>query len=150
MPGSADGATVLLKALVPGGIVPSSWNTKGQGPTDYPGGYRLTTFKPDASGTGRGTLQWGNFTPYETIQFTWNKNDRKLVDDSANIPDPGEVHQLPLLGIPDAISSGVGTVGELIGALMNASLWKRIGIGAIGVVIILIALVFILKKGVTS
>lgn len=150
MPGDKNGAKELLNKIAPGGIVPQSWNVKNQTNVAYAGGYRLTTNKPGTWGSkqGSGTLQWGHFTPFETLQFKWNESDRRLIDDSANIPDPGVVTEEPLLGIPGAIGSTISDVPGLIKAITNPALWKRIGIGAAGVVILLLVFVAIMKRDV--
>ena len=141
--GSASGAQAVVKALAPGGTVPATWNSKNHTNTKLPGGYVLNTFT--SKGVGHGTIQWGNLTPTETYSFMWNTGSNKLKGEAT--PDPGMVTELPLLGIPDAVGSGISTVGDLIAKITSPGLWKSIGLGAAGVAIIIVALALYFKGG---
>lgn len=127
-------AQLTLTALAPGGKVPSQWIS---GPQVYKtvGAYTIVTH-PDT----------------KTVNIYWADGDKGLQYSyaSGSIDYSSKVETGEHTGVADTetvIGGGIiDTVGGLISAITNPSLWKRIGLGAAGVVIILLVFVFFMKR----
>lgn len=158
--GSRAGAIKLLESFLSNGTVPSSW-INGKAPTGQKiGDYTLTVFQPTSQdSTGVGQIVWGGGTSAEqTYQFTFTKAG-KINGNVASQPQPdqGQVKEEAALGIPDAVSSAAGAaaswaagLGKLLTDITNSAFWKRIGIGALGVLALVIGIVLLLRRHIPS
>lgn len=146
--GTMTGALAVLAKLAPGGIVPKSW-LQGKTLIDVPTGGAYVV----QASNGQGMIRWGNLSSDNSLTFAWDPKTGAV--HTTKTPDSGSVTEEPLLGIPDAVGSaaqGVASatmsVGDFLSKLSSVTMWKRIGIGAAGVVILLLTFAAIMKRDV--
>lgn len=142
--GTKAGALTWWATVAPFGKVPKSWQT--QAPDRLKSSDGLYTYeaggtKPD--GSGYGNIVW-NANPNDKdggmLYVTW---DASGTAPTPQTPDPGEVKPVsPFSGFTDI----TGFFTALSNTLFSGAWWKRLGIGAAGVVLLVIALVIILHK----
>lgn len=131
-------AIALLKSLTPNGI-PASWLTTS-GQIQHHGKYDIITSKSS-----------------NTIGVYWNNGDNGVV-----LPFSGNTinYDKPIGSGPHLNKSKTDTTinwpswatsaGKLLGELGSSTFWKRVGIGGLGVLLLIIALVLMLRHDVPT
>lgn len=137
--GSVAGARAWLAVLAPAGIVPSSWNgVHVNGPTTiikHLGPYTLNV----SPGIRFGTISW---PPNSDLTFNWNTSGI-LTNVQSGLTGKAKIDTV---GPGPDIVNAVMSVPRFLTTISNPALWKRVGIGAAGVAILVVALVIVVKK----
>lgn len=172
--GTPEGAIAYYLTLVPAGIVPSSWKLpdgKVTSVTSPNGIYTITLL--GIAGGGQGLLSWQDSTNKRTLEFEWTSSGvvTVLPHPFGQWSDPSLLQRiggwianggtsLPILSpVPGQSQAGPETTNNLVhgfqswtdllhalGTIFEPAFWKRIGIGAAGVLILVIGTVVLLKN----
>lgn len=141
------GARMLLTGVIaPGGKAPASWKPGASYRGEWPGGYTLNLNMTAHTGY----IGWGQ---NDALDFSWDEKTRNITvgDYGKVINDPDAIKTTNIFTDAwDGVTGAIDTVGGLISAITSPELWKRIGIGAAGVVMVLFAIVFFTKKGIDA
>lgn len=168
--GTIDGAIAYAQSLMPGGKIPPTWLQKTQYGSS--GAYSYATITPVGSLDGNAAVYWYDSTGKHSIDLTFDKTGKITKPPSLPVNSPqswidklGQIMS-PIPGskldpssgkydpnLVNAIAAPVEwskSLAQALSFLTQSATWKRIGIGAVGVTIILIGLVFVVKKGVAE
>lgn len=148
--GSSAGAQAWWNTIAVGGKTPSGW-TSGAAPRTIGSGDGTYFFagQSNADGSGYGNVSWEQDNGSGTIEsqslyVNWGADG---VTSQPVAPDKGQVTPVQPFG---DLSWATG-LGNLIGALMDKSLWVRIGEGAFAVLILGVGFYLLLhKEGLTG
>jgi hypothetical protein len=150
--GTKAGALAWWNTVAPGGKVPASWIPNGPpaGHTVSADGiYTFEFGQIHTDGSGYGNIAWHanpNDTDGGLLYVTWNSAGKASTPQT---PDPGAV-------VPVGPFTGFTPFTDLAGffaalsKLFDPALWKRVGLGAAGVAILVVALVLILRRAAPS
>jgi hypothetical protein len=147
--GTLAGATLFWKTLCPFRTVPASWKTNP--PTHIVSADGVYTFEmggyhPDGSGYGNIVFQEDPNTPQNSNQggmlyVSW---DHTGTTSGPVYPDPGAVTPTSPFDIFGSALDFMNWIGNL--AIWKAEFWKRVGLGGLGLLIVVIAVVIIFRK----
>lgn len=169
-PGTAAGALAWFETLLTNGKAPTSWyqvsTTVNSGP------YMLVTSGGGGGTDSQGVIQWQDASGQTQHLYFAVASDGTVTSapSTKNSADPSWLEKLgiwianggsstPLVGVPGMPSQVPGNVVQglmdsasvlneirhLFSAVTSAAFWKRIGIGAAGVGLLIIALIITLK-----
>lgn len=151
--GSTAGAVAWLYALSPTGVAPKDWrydNAPSLGPklnivVQTKGPYTLNVSPQDRAGSiswePNGTITFKISTSNMITDVTPGLTNKGLPKGESPGTDTKEVGPGP------DIANAIDSVPKFLEAISNKSLWERVGIGAAGVVLVALALIFTLRKG---
>lgn len=173
--GDLDGAMAVYTAFVKNGTVPKLWTQKAT--AFNTGVYTTAVTSPGAGQPGIGTITWRDSAgKKQQLHFGYDASGKVTETPSpGNIPNASNWLQkiaiwispkLPPAGTAagqdaagkvnagaNAVKAGANVVmstAEFLSKLSNPAMWKRIGIGGLAIMFLIIAAVIVLRKPATQ
>lgn len=160
---TVQGAIAYYDTLVSNGTIPTAWKDGSTHAGSSPDGQYTYVVTGD---TGYIDTPTGG----TIVTFAFDPNSGKVTSQPSVPGNPSWLQQIgiwianggsstPLAGVPgtpsqipgDVVQGGmdavgaVKSIGDLVTAIMSGAFWKRVGIGAAGVLILIIGLVMLLR-----